>query len=197
MSERTDLLKSALYASKTGWYRYLGVLWAINMALAIDFLVGGPFFHDTPNVTIAVAGLKVPRIAFSFTYSVFFGTFVVWAIFSTKAVREIVLTSGTKMEVIMWNPEFRLWGLSPIFPNRVRRMAFWILCGDGLILLGVVAVVHLFCWKMPKNMSPLLYQGIGVLCSAIFAFAVSAIIRWIYSDWKCVFDFLTSNDREH
>ena len=196
MKTDIELAKSALETAKTGWYRYLATLWFLTLAVFIDVLTGGQFFSDQANISFL--NLEVPRIAFSFTYSVLFGTFIIWAAGSAKITREIICDSSDDemLKALSISSEYRLWSLSPICRSRKRRQAFWLLTGYGLFLLMGITVIHLGNLYLPPDciMSPALYQGIGVFCAAILVLSVYLIQRRIYPEWNSIYSWFTKDN---
>ena len=192
-----ELARSSLEAAKTGWYRYLATPWRLNLVLVIDLLTERQFFCGKGNSSFS--GLEVPRIAFSFTYSALFGTFIVWATSSARTTREIVCASCNSgvVQALSVSPEYRLWGLSPISRSKVVRIAFWLLTGYGLFLLLAVTVIHLSKYNLPpaETMSQELYQGIGVFCAAIFVLSMLSILHWIFPAWSSIYQCLSSGDK--
>ena len=196
MKTNIELAKSALEAARTGWYRYLATLWFLNLAIFIDLLTGRQFFSDQSNISFF--NLEVPRIAFSFTYSALFGTFIIWAASSAKNTREIICDpSGNEMlEDLSISSEYRLWGLSPICRSKTRRFAFWLLTGNGLFFLLVITVVHLGKINPPPEcvMSTELYQAIGVFCASILVLSVYLVQRKIYPEWNSIYSWFTKDN---
>lgn len=194
MIEAVELARQSLKGARTGWYRYLVAIWTITLALIVDWISERLFYSGTG--TISVLDFKVARSAFSFTYSILFLGFVLWAMGSSRAVCQFTYLSANAIPkaALARAPEYRLWTLSPVNPSWKARVAFWILACHGLVLLATVAVIHLFQINMPDSPSLAAehYRTIGILSGAVFGFSLFAFIRWIHPDWRRVYAWLTA-----
>ena len=193
MSDDTETLKQALSAARKGWNRYFVTLGTLTLALATDVLTGAHFLRDQADVE--VLQLTLPRIAFSFAYSVVFLAFVLWAMVSARTVHNVVREHADQGNLLSVTgaPEYRLWTLSPLSPSLWLRRAFWLPAGCGVIGLASVTVIHLFGDTPDKEiMDAFTYRAIGFGCLAILVFTVAAFTRWIYRDWEAVREYLTT-----
>ena len=44
------LATRALAAARSGWYRYLSILWTLNLLLVLDFMTGQEFWSDKGTI---------------------------------------------------------------------------------------------------------------------------------------------------
>ena len=185
-----ELIREAFSYTKAGWYRLLATLGLINLSLLIDLLTGANFMSN--EWAIKLFGLEIPKVAFSFIYTLLFSAFTLWALISTKVISDIIHSHPKDISKF---PEYRLWILSPVSPSKGIRILFWLLVSDGLVILAVVAVIHLigFLEPSPEEMELQIYVGIGWFCILMFVVTFIATVFYVYPKWQCIYKQIKKN----
>ncbi|MEZ4705847.1 MAG: hypothetical protein R3A44_01495 [Caldilineaceae bacterium] len=203
MPAELETAKAAISSVRKGWSRYLAVLWTINLVLAIDFLTGKQFLYGAAEIEFA--NFKVPRIAFSLTYTLLFGVFILWTSASTRFLQTLICDelNAEQRQAVSRLPEVRLWLLSPISPSIMNRVAFALLTIEGFMLLTIIGAIHVLRIQMPDStlMHPRVYQGIGFICMLIIMFTLYALVQWVcpgfYSVRKGLSNFTNAGAHTH
>jgi hypothetical protein len=186
MAETDTLVRAALAASKAGWTRYFQALWMLNLAIGIDLLTGAQFFAD--QATINALGFAIPRTAFSFTFAAIFLSFVIWAVSSTRLLRQLLdEPGGSDLKAVPAAvPEVRLWILSPLNPAPRMRLVFWLLAADAPLLLLIISLVHVSGYKAPdpEQMAQGLYRGIGWVGLSVLVVTAMVVFRHLVPDFE-------------
>ena len=194
-----ETAKAALRSVQKGWTRYLLTLGTIYLLFAIDLITGRQFISD--EVNIELADFEVPRIAFSFTFSLLFGAFSIWAAYSTALLRSLICEELNAEQVREFSrlPEVRLWRISPIGCSKLSRAVFCLLAIQGIIVLAELALIHIFKINMPDEslMSPNLYQGIGIQCLVVLGVAVIALVGWIYPGFASILKTMRESENKN
>ena len=180
-----DLVKGALGAARGVWHRFFVTLLVMNLLLVVDYFSGESFLSEAGKIPFL--GMDISRSAFSITYCIAFGLFILWSADSAKTTVAILRPYSSELhKVLPQLGEYRLWSLSPIHPSKLKRICFWGVYGYGLFWLLMVAIIHLVNFKVPDVDNEDMYQRIGIYCLLVLVGAIWMTIRRIYPAWQTI-----------